>query len=190
LNLDRSRQKWEQFTDKEWKQILLQLRKHAQAKCTILPADVEPDDIASEALTRVLEGFRNWNQEKHPDLLHLLKSTVDSILSKIWKLKENKYRLRESVEYTNISALENYESSETENKEMREDFENRLDEIRSYVEGDNELEELFLAIEYGHFSRSEISEFLQWETRKFDNAKRRLKRLIEKNNKKEKGEDQ
>ncbi len=190
MSLDESKQKWEQYTDKEWKQILLQLRNYAKAKSTILPADMEPDDLASEALTRVLEGSRKWNQDKYPDIIFLLKSTVDSIISKIWKLKDNVHRLRECGEYTNIKALENYESPEAEKNEMNEVLESRLDEIRSYIEGDNELEELFLAIEYGNFSRKEIIEVLKWETKKFDNAMKRLKRIVKNKNEEMKGGNQ
>lgn len=187
MKRESSSRKWEKYSDKEWKQILRELRNYTKAKCTVLPADVEPDDIASESLKRVLEGSRNWNLEKYPDLLSLLKSTVDSIISKIWKLACSKERMRETKGYTNIEVLEKYESPDAEKREQEQYFEKRLDEIRVSAEGDEDLEEMFLAIKYGCFSRSQIAEYLKWDIKRVDNAIKRLKRRITKKSQQEEG---
>jgi DNA-directed RNA polymerase specialized sigma24 family protein len=169
--------------NEDWKQILVRLRRYAQAKCTILPADVEPDDVACEALERLLTGSRKWNKAKCPDLLVLLEGIVDSILSKIWSLQCNRVRMKESPDFTNIDAFEKY-AEETSNEVQDTPYlENRLDELRGIVEGDPELEDFFLAIECGHATRKEIAETLGWDIKKVYAVTRRLKEKVERHRK-------
>lgn len=169
--------------NEDWKQILLKLRRYTHAKCTILPTDVEPDDIACKALERLLTGSRKWNKAKCPDLLVLLEGIVDSILSKIWSLQCNKVRMKESPDFTNIDALEKY-AEETSNEEQDTNYlEDRLNKLRGIVEGDPELEDFFLAIECGHATRQEIAETLGWDLKKVYAVTRRLKEKVERHRK-------
>lgn len=169
---------WDDIPDDEWKRLLLELRKYVKSKNYILPADVESDDIACLALERVLAGSRKWNRKKCPDLLELLKWTANSILSKIWKLECNKTRLTETETMSNVDALENFAVPDPD--ECDESYlDERLNELRSLAEGDDELTEFVLAIEYGASSRQEIAEKLGWDLKRVYSVTRRLKTIIQ-----------
>lgn len=167
-----------EITDDEWRIILLNIRKYCKIKCTVLPADVEPDDIACEAIKRVLEGTRNWNREKCPDLLKHLQGTVDSIVSKIWKLRHNRARMGESHGVTNLDKLEEY-SEEMPSEPNADYFETRLEQLREITKGDSDLEYFFLAIECGAKSFQELARVLDWEIAKVYTVKRRLMEKIQ-----------
>ena len=169
---------WHDITDEEWKQILAKLYEYVKIKCTILPNDLEPKDIANEALKRVLEGSRKWNTEKCPDILWFLRGTVDSIISKIWKLKCNKHRIFETEKFSNLEVIEQIASDSLNDIENRECFDDRLSQLMSSVEGDEELEDLLLTMADGFLTSDELCRQLEWSKDRFYNAKRRLKRNI------------
>lgn len=162
------------ISEEDWKAILLRLHRYTVTKCRILPADIEPDDIASEALRRVLQNSRKWNKEKQPDIFYLLTGTVDSILSKLWSLKDNKHRMRETFSRTNITELEKY-SEEMTPEEEENWYDVHLKRLQKIVEGDEELEYFLLAIESKCDSYETIAKTLDWDIQKVYRVKRRMK---------------
>ena len=55
-----------------------------------IPGGVEPSDIAAQAIIDVIDGTRAWDPERHVDLLRYLKGVIDSQVSNLVNLAENK----------------------------------------------------------------------------------------------------
>ena len=55
-----------------------------------VPGGVEGKDLAAEAIVSVLDGTRAWDQAKHPDLLKFLKCVINSMVSNLVRLDENR----------------------------------------------------------------------------------------------------
>lgn len=56
----------------------------------VLPEGMNPNDIVSIAIEKVLTGERNWDPEKQPNLYLYLRSVVDSLLSSYSRGLENR----------------------------------------------------------------------------------------------------
>ncbi|NMA26133.1 MAG: hypothetical protein GX934_00010 [Burkholderiales bacterium] len=57
-----------------------------------LPKGLSAEDLAVEAITRVLEGKRSWNPDKEPDLFKFLCDVVDSLVSHLVNSEEHRER--------------------------------------------------------------------------------------------------
>jgi len=69
----------------DWPRYILALTAYVISVCRWkhyrLPAGIEAEDIAMQAIEKLYEGTRNWNPEKDPDLLKYLKSVIRSLIS-------------------------------------------------------------------------------------------------------------
>ena len=79
------------LTNDELLKLLKRLTLHADCKLARLrwrgvqgglpPQGIQGADIATDAITAVIEGTRAWDPKAQPDLLKHLRSVVDSIVS-------------------------------------------------------------------------------------------------------------
>lgn len=73
-----------------------------------LPLGHKPEDIAQEAIRRVLEGKRRWDPNQDPDLCDYLKSVVSSLISALWEKADYSRKDGDPVEeHLDISSSEN-----------------------------------------------------------------------------------
>jgi hypothetical protein len=170
---------WTKYTDEEWKQILSDLIKYAKIKCAVLPIYMEPEDIAYEALRRILDNTRQWNKDKYPNILQLLRGAVDSIFYSHYHSPKVKFLKAEIHENSTESSIEKYGNSISNEESFNQYCERRLNQLNTIVSGDCELEELVLAMECGYIDYDDIARELQWDKKKLYNAIKRLKRRIE-----------
>src|SRR6476620_1001135 len=59
-----------------------------------VPGGYEPYDFALDAIQQLLDGSRSWNREQYPTLEAVLRSFIDSTISKAVNLIENKKERR------------------------------------------------------------------------------------------------
>lgn len=57
----------------------------------LLPDSMSPVDMAYTAIKQTITGERTWNEERHPDLIMHLKSTVNSYLSNCYRSWTNRF---------------------------------------------------------------------------------------------------
>jgi len=174
------------ITDKEWKDITLRLFKYAQYKCRLLPGHMEPGDMACEAMQLAFTGERKWNTDKNPDVLDFLKDIVDSRWWNLWRKKAHR-RLTSDETMLNV-ALENLSIEKHENDialttdagaECGHEMDYRLKLIEVAAQGDPELEEFYLALEYGCNSIKEIAAMLEWTVSRTYKVRTKLTNKLE-----------
>ncbi|MDM8555832.1 hypothetical protein QUF75_13960 [Desulfococcaceae bacterium HSG7] len=193
----------------DWNDITLRLTLHAKDRAyrynwysgnpSILPGGKTVEDIACEAIEKVLRGKRKWDPKKYPDLLKHLKIIVNSDLSHLFQSKLNRKTTR-SEPWTNgeknvvndsistKSVLNNTEkSNELKNPEdallslERKVLEDKLrDALYESVSGDDELESILLCFEEGIDKPQKLAEELNWKISKVNNLKRKLFRKAKK----------
>ena len=86
------------LTEQDWQRLLNRLTVHAQRQYMRLgwfsngryrsPQGQGPEDVATEAITRTIEGRRTYDEKKCPDFYYFLKRCVDSIISHLIDSKE------------------------------------------------------------------------------------------------------
>jgi len=196
----------------EWDNIIPLLSEYAQYKVMGLYLSEKStlggtylndivNDIVMSAITKLLNGDRSWDIAKHPDMIDLLKSVVDSDVSHI--CDKNSYKI--TKRFPTVKTVDSNENIEVEEflskASPAEDHTKYLpsttpltpeDELISshaykfeeetwvlmlkVVEGDDELEDIILCIEEGYLKRREFAEQLGITPTEVDNRKKRLKR--------------
>jgi hypothetical protein len=186
-----------QITEEEWKQYLKRLTLYSQNKFFKLgwaskgsyrlgSQSMGPQDVASEAIKKVLEGNRKYNKQAYPVFMNFLRSVVDSIISNMLKLVEHKKvqqlpNITNDSDQTTVFELEDHKLSPIHNlinKEMVEKVESIL---MLNFSNDNIVCGILDCLKAGIIKRSEIAEYLEVKTKDVDNAQKRVRRFIEKN---------
>ena len=181
----------------DWKDIILKLTHYALQRARVyswksgksdqLLGGKTPEDIACEAIEKVLTGTRDWDPDKYPNLLTHLQ----------WVVKSDMEHLASSMEHQATARMpepgegeEGYEtipdpSSPTPEEELiaheKEDLEERLKgELYAMVKGDEDLETLLLCFEEGIDKPEIIATQTGWDVSKVYNLKRKLLRKASK----------
>jgi hypothetical protein len=181
----------------DWKDIILKLTHYALQRARVyswksgksdqLLGGKTPEDIAFEAIEKVLSGTRDWDPDKYPNLLTHLQ----------WVVKSDMEHLASSMEHQATGRMpepgegeEGYEtipgpSSPTPEEELiareKEDLEERLKgELYAMVKGDEDLETLLLCFEEGIDKPEIIAAQTGWDVSKVYNLKRKLLRKASK----------
>jgi hypothetical protein len=181
----------------DWKDIILKLTHYALQRARVyswksgksdqLLGGKTPEDIAFEAIEKVLSGTRDWDPDKYPNLLTHLQ----------WVVKSDMGHLASSMEHQATGRMpepgegeEGYEtipdpSSPTPEEELiareKEDLEERLKgELYAMVKGDEDLETLLLCFEEGIDKPEIIAAQTGWDVSKVYNLKRKLLRKASK----------
>ena len=186
-----------QITEEELKQYLKRLTLYAQKKFFKLgwarkdayragPQSMGPQDVASEAIIRVIEGKRKDNKQAYPDFMIFLRSVVDSIISNMLNLVEHKkeqplpYRTND-FDQTKVFDLEDKKLSPIHNLINKEIVEKVEAVLMRTFSGDNVVCDILECLKAGITRPSEIAEYLEVKTSDVNNAKKRLRRAIETN---------
>lgn len=147
-----------------------------------------PDDFALEAIERFLDNKRIWNRDAYPDLLDFLRSVVDSLISNAVTAVENQ-RSRQLVPRRGDQDLTEVYDPTVDNRDPlyvlldREwliRFAQVREDIRKELEGDALLSKLFECLEAGITAPSEIADVIGVSVDDVNNAKKRLKRKVDK----------
>ncbi len=93
----------EKLKEVDWDRFILELARFASKRIERLswkhariPKGLTADGIALQAIEKVFDEERRWDPQKDPDLMKYLKSTVNSLISKLYKSKE--YQITERFE--------------------------------------------------------------------------------------------
>jgi hypothetical protein len=184
----------------DWKDIILKLTYYAiqrskvyrwkSGKSDRLLGGKTPEDIACEAIEKVLSGNRDWDPDKYPNLLTHLKWIVKSDMDHLASSLEHQTtgRMPEPVDGEEGQA-DYYETipdqSPTPEEALiireKKDLEERLkDELYAIVEGDEDLEELLLYFEEGIDKPEIIAKQSGWDVSKVYTLKKKLRRKASK----------
>lgn len=185
----------------DWKDIILKLTHYALQRARVyswksgkadqLLGGKTPEDIACEAIEKVLAGTRDWDPDKYPNLLIHLQ----------WVVKSDMEHLASSLEHQTTGRMpepgdgeeapaDYYETipdplSLTPEDELiareKKDLEEKLKgELYTMVERDEDLEMLLLCFEEGIDKPEIIAAQTGWDVSKVYTLKRKLLRKARK----------
>ncbi len=149
-----------------------------------LPHSASPASIASEVIVKVLTGDRTWDETKEPSLLNALEGMVKSDMGHLFGGYETEHvepidrTLTDGVERT----ADSFESREPNPEELLLRTEQTrlemaaLELILKEVEGDPELESVFLAL-YETGSSKEIARLTSIPVERVYSLRREIKRI-------------
>jgi hypothetical protein len=148
-----------------------------------LPGGKEVTDIVQEAIDDVLLGKRAWDPSKHPDLLHFLRSVVNSKISHLLEGAENRKSqlapagdTEEGVDHFEMLPDTTATNAVLELQE-KEDEENNSELILrfyDFVADDPLVQGVVGCMIDGLYERSEIAAALQRKGQDITNANKRL----------------
>jgi len=146
------------------------------------------DYYFQEALSRLYEGKRDWKYEKRSLIEEISRIINDIIGDEVDKYKRNHKKL--AVTYLGNDELlsiidKNPNRDDDDNVFANEKrYQEEIDFIESVIEGDDDLEMLFLALEEKGMNYSEICSEYDWDKTKLYRLVEKLKRkVINKRNK-------
>jgi len=174
-----------------WKEIILKLTHYAlhrarlyswkSGKSDHLLGGKTPEDIACEAIEKVLSGKRDWDPDKYPNLLtHLqwvVKSDMEHLASSMEHQATGRMPEPEEEGYETIPDPSSRTPEEVLISREKEALEERLKgEMYAMVKGDEDLEMLLLCFEEGMDKPEIIAAQTGWDVSKIYNLKRKLLR--------------
>jgi len=188
--------KFSKLTQDQQQQLLDRLTIYAERRYTRLgwfkngryrsPSGQGPDDVAAEAIVRLIEGRRNYDEQKHPDLLEYLKNSVTkSIVSHI--IDSPDFEKRKSMPHI-LTEDGEIEEIEIENGDadpslvyMQKDLVERINAIlQERFAQDDVVLGILECMKAGIDKPSEIAEYLNVKTKDVNNAQKRLRREFDK----------
>lgn len=148
------------------------------------PRGIQAEDLAAEAITRVIEGKRAWDQQEQPDVLQFLKGIVDSLVSQLVNSFDNRRtrRLGPTGVGEEGSAAPTFAGRELDPAQFvadREAAERFRAPILKALEGDAVASQVFECLEADITKPSEIAEYLGISVTDINNAQKRLWRKVE-----------
>ena len=186
------------LSNEEQETLLKRLTHHALCKMRSLtwrgaylrkggsvPGGYEPCDFALDAIQQLLDGSRTWNREKYSTVEAVLRSFIDSTISKVVNLIENKQE-RRMVPATGEAKFDLVGDERTQIQIVVDrDWQERFHKAAmGELNGDKFLIELFECLEADITAPSEIAQVLGTDVDAVNNGKKRLQRRLEKLDKK------
>ncbi|MFO0944047.1 MAG: hypothetical protein U0930_25205 [Pirellulales bacterium] len=187
------------LTDEEQETLLERLTHHALCKMRRLswrgarvvrggsvPKGYEPYDFALDAIQQLLDDTRSWNREVYPTLESVLRSFIDSKISGMVNLTENKLDRRLTPQTgSKGQSVASYEIPDTESDPLRLliDMERQQqfhDAAMKEFDGDSLLENLFMCFEDEITKPKDIASFLDMKVEDVNNGLKRLRRALNK----------
>jgi hypothetical protein len=184
----------QELTDDELSKLLKRLALHADRKIVRLrwrgvqggppPRGIQAEDIAADAIMAVMDGTRAWDPKAQPDLMKHLRGVVDSIVSKLVNLAENRTTRRLGTPGVGDESSSAYEAAGREpdpaelasNREAAENF--RAPIVESFKD-DGLAYQVFECLEADITKPSEIAEYLGLSVVEVNNAQKRIRRKVE-----------
>jgi DNA-directed RNA polymerase specialized sigma24 family protein len=182
------------LSDDDLLKLLKRLTLHAECKLVRLrwrgvpggppPRGVQAEDIAAEAITRVLDGTRAWDERTQPDLLKHLRGVVDSLVSELVRSFDNR-RFRRigppgaGDESTMVHEAPGREPDPRELASSREAAETFRAPIVEALREDELAYQVFECLEADITKPSDIADYLGLPVSEINNAQKRLRRKVE-----------
>ncbi len=149
------------------------------------PSGQGPEDIAAEAIVRLIQGRRTYDEQKYPDLLVYLKNVVDSIVYHI--IKSIDFEKRKSKPYTltedgKIEEIEIENGGDDPSKVLiQKDLVEKINTVlyEKFAQDDIVLG-ILECMKAGIDKLSDIAEYLDIKTSYINNAQKRLRREFDK----------
>lgn len=158
-------------------------------------AGIGPEDVVLEAISKVLDGEREWDPSANPDLCQYLTSVVDSLMSHLTKSFDctNIRRIPESEEGEILEELLNPADPESDTarhlprpspnpeqmllrKQQEEAEQKAFDRLLASIKGDDDLETVILCVMDGMMKPAEIAEATGFEINHVYQLMRKLNR--------------
>ena len=184
------------LSDDEWEALVERLALYADSKLRKLywrgvsyseggsvPGGVCPGDLAAQAIESFLDGSRNWDESKQPELVEFLMDVIDSKVSHLVESAENrKTRRIDTTDRTRepafrVKAKSRRPDQIVADNELRERIRTT---VMAELDGDELAESVFECFEAEITKPKEIAELLGVETSEVNNAKKRLCRATDK----------
>ena len=180
--------------ESDWSDILPRLVLYAEFKVrrlywrtkekNTLPDGSTAEDLAQQAIELVFSGDRRWAPDKNPDILLYLKGVVDSLVSHAVKSYEHRYRDQYDEDSEHGVSLDDLSDKETVtpyDELLEKDI---LKFLYDNSKDDNNLQLIILCLEEGISKPKVIAETLKIPVSEVNNCKKKIRRLIDKYNKK------
>lgn len=185
-----------ELTEDQQRQLLDRLTIYAERKYRRLgwfknghyrsPSGQGPDDVAAEAIVRLIEGRRNYDEQKYPDLLEYLKKSVTkSIVSHIIdspdfeKRKPTPHIVTDDGEIKEIEIED--KSDDPSLAYIRKDLVEKINAIlQKRFAQDSIVLGILECMKAGFDKPSEFAEYLEVEIGDVNNAQKRLRREFDK----------
>lgn len=177
-------QRIEAMTPQEQEELIVRLTDYAAwlmrqktywMERSVLPKGYEAGSLATEAISRVLEGSRKWDPDKDPDLLGYLRSVVKSILWDLQKAAEKESLVEPAPGETRdlVDTLPSAKPGPDEDVALGELQERLLAELET-----DEDRLVLLSIFEGNEAAREIAEDLGVTVAEVYRIKRKIKRRL------------
>jgi len=148
-----------------------------------IPGGYEPYDFALDAIAKMFDGTRPWNKERYPSLEMALRATIDSDISHLVNCPENAKARR--LVLINDETSQAYDVPGTEpnpltlviDKDWQEKYHKA---VITELDGDALLVDLFGCLRAEIILPEEIAQMLDKTVDDINNAKKRLRRKLEK----------
>lgn len=150
-----------------------------------LPRDWTPEDVVNEAIYLLLNGDRNWDQNRFPDLTIALKGMIKSLFYHIPRLKYNKMEVKPVDEDGNSIPIMDLAEGPNETQTDEPHDSELMSQIENAIKDDDELMEVYFAILEGHIKPRAIAKKLGIEVKETNKRLKRLRRICQKNVRKE-----
>lgn len=191
------------FETADWSDIIIKLTHYSHWRSfrykwrtgnpSQLPAGMTPEDIALNAISKVLTGTRAWDPDKYPDLLAHLKWIVKSDMNHLFtsmghmtsdRIDESEDQDGSGLTYNEVISDPSSHFSESAQtpeehllaKEKAEHEEKVKQELFALVRGDEDLELLLLCFEDGIDKPELIAKEMGCDVTKVYTLKRKLLR--------------
>ena len=149
------------------------------------PGGCDAEDIVQMAVSRYLQGERNWNREACPTLLDFFRSVIDSIVSQLVNRPENK----RSSPYPQASLDEgravpwdapDLRAASPLSAVMDRDQAKAMDvAIKSVLANDPDAMKVWGCVAAGITKPQEIAELEDMDVKRVNNVKKRLNNKLE-----------
>jgi DNA-directed RNA polymerase specialized sigma24 family protein len=155
------------------------------------PRGHKPEEIAAEAIVKMIEGTRTYDAQKCPDILQFLRGIVKSDISHIIDSFDFKHR------ETNEGKIEEKEPQgrnvdplqlciEKEQIIIGKKTVKQVEAVlNKYFYEDKIVIGIYECYKAGIYKRSELAEYLEVDVKEIDNAQKRLRREMDKHFRKE-----
>ena len=181
------------FTEDQWIKTLKHLTVYAQRKFIRLgwwyesPSGHKPEEIAVDAIIRVIDGPRTYDAQKCPDFNQYLRGVVRSMISHIIDKRKATPRITTNEGETKEINKEIIELNPLQiciEKEQIDINKSTIQKVESILEEnfseDKTVIDIYECYKAGIYTRSELAEYLEVDVREIDNAQKRLRRKLDK----------
>jgi len=129
-----------------------------------------PEEIAIEAIKKVMTGEWNWDPDKKELIPYLKSFVIKGLVANLATKKEVQLSVNDEDAIDNAGSRFPSLDEDLNSKQI-------LEVIQNHIEGDEHVEYVFLGL-YEDFKRSDTCKEFNLTPQEYDNANKRLKRKL------------